>query len=282
LIDEMKAVQFSNLILECATRTLRNQNGNKVVLRPLPYEVLLVLLQSEEPVTRDELFQRCWEGTVVTDQALTNVISSLRRNLLSLKAKCVEIKTISKVGYFIEVDGIEIERLPDVEAPEDVPRMFVDSELSALPPTHLDVPDSRTVNLAKLIPALLFTTLIITLLLISYFKPFSEKPAFIKKGRYEQFALGDTHYFFKDMTSGFVSSDEMQEQLSRTIPPTCGVDIYIRLFPSSYEPDKVALSVWLQQEGGKRNHNFRQFAVEKEQIATYISEALVNREVTCD
>ena len=43
----MKSIQFSNLTLECATRTLRNQNGNKVVLRPLLYEVLLLLLQKK-------------------------------------------------------------------------------------------------------------------------------------------------------------------------------------------------------------------------------------------
>ncbi|MDN3686059.1 winged helix-turn-helix domain-containing protein [Vibrio sinaloensis] len=52
----------------------------KIILRPLPYEVLLLLLQRDEPVSREELFAHCWQGMVVTDQALTNVISGLRRN----------------------------------------------------------------------------------------------------------------------------------------------------------------------------------------------------------
>ncbi len=47
----------------------------------------MLLLQKNEPVSREELFETCWEGLVVTDQALTNVVSGLRRNLLSLKAQ---------------------------------------------------------------------------------------------------------------------------------------------------------------------------------------------------
>lgn len=57
------------------------------------------------PVSREELFKTCWEGLVVTDQVLTNVVSGLRRNLLSLKAQNAEIKTISKVGYFIQTES---------------------------------------------------------------------------------------------------------------------------------------------------------------------------------
>ncbi|MEF1230828.1 winged helix-turn-helix domain-containing protein, partial [Vibrio fortis] len=50
-------------------------------------------------VSRDELFAQCWTGCIVSDQALTNVISNIRQTLLRLRAEGVEVLTVNKVGY---------------------------------------------------------------------------------------------------------------------------------------------------------------------------------------
>lgn len=101
----MHKIIIANLVLEPESRTLTNQFGHKVMLRPLPYEVFRLLLdQQGKSVSRDQLFNVCWEGMVVTDQALTNVISNLRRNLVQLKAENVTIKTVSKIGYLLAIE----------------------------------------------------------------------------------------------------------------------------------------------------------------------------------
>ncbi|WP_196333965.1 winged helix-turn-helix domain-containing protein, partial [Vibrio harveyi] len=101
----MHRIYFANLILDPTTRKLYNSRGSDVPLRPLPYQVLNLLIEKQGVhVTREELFETCWDGSVVTDQALTNVISGLRKKLGQLDAKGVKIKTVSKIGYLLEID----------------------------------------------------------------------------------------------------------------------------------------------------------------------------------
>ncbi|WP_223976289.1 winged helix-turn-helix domain-containing protein [Vibrio sp. B1FIG11] len=173
----MKSIQFSNLTLECSTRTLRNQNGNKVVLRPLPYEVLLLLLQKNGPVSREELFKTCWEGLVVTDQALTNVVSGLRRNLLSLKAQNAEIKTISKVGYFIQAESIKAITQPVPQIEETGSEAVCDNQSDEVSLTHPMRQKTSTILLA----AVYVVGTVVALLTLLNLKPLFEKPSYIKK-----------------------------------------------------------------------------------------------------
>ncbi|MEH0759245.1 winged helix-turn-helix domain-containing protein [Vibrio sp. 16] len=274
----MQAIQFSNLTLECATRTLRNQNGNKIVLRPLPYEVLLLLLQAKEPVSREELFAQCWEGTIVTDQALTNVICGLRRNLLSLKAKGTEITTISKVGYYLQTDAIDIQCLD--ERVEDSLNI---EETTDIKPKASSLPFwKQKVIQPYILGAVFMLTTLVTLLLLFYSKPLVTKPSYIKKHNYEHFSNGDTNYYLNDMTGGFIGVFELKQQLAALVPTICGADVYIRLYPSLYEPDQVTLTVWLQQATGKRNHMFHFFHVDKHQLARNIVGSLDNKEVRCE
>lgn len=278
----MQEIQFSNLTLECATRTLRNQNGNKIVLRPLPYEVLLLLLQANEPVAREELFAQCWKGMVVTDQALTNVISGLRRNFLSLKAKGAVITTISKVGYHLQADSIDI-HWRDKRIEESAATVATDSDSST------DSSEATSLPLWKkkyiqpyLLGAVFMLSMLVTLLSLFYSNTLVNKPSYIKKHNYEHFSNGDTDYYLYDATDGYVGLFELQKQLATLIPSTCGADVYIRLYPSIYEPDHISVTIWLQQALGKRNHMLRFFSVDRRQLAKVIADSFDNKEVRCE
>ena len=97
----MKHIQIiSNLVINTKNKTVANQDGKQVTLRPLAYDVLQVLIKNDGlAVSRDELFAQCWTGCIVSDQALTNVISNIRQTLLRLRAEGVEVLTVNKVGY---------------------------------------------------------------------------------------------------------------------------------------------------------------------------------------
>lgn len=97
----MKHIQIiSNLVINTKNKTIANQDGKQVTLRPLAHEVLQVLIENDGlAVSRDELFAQCWTGCIVSDQALTNVISNIRQTLLRLRADGVEVLTVNKVGY---------------------------------------------------------------------------------------------------------------------------------------------------------------------------------------
>jgi tetratricopeptide (TPR) repeat protein len=56
-------------------------------------------------LTRDELIELCWDGQLVTDNAITRVISLLRHALDDLSGGAVRLETITKVGFRLVVDG---------------------------------------------------------------------------------------------------------------------------------------------------------------------------------
>jgi TolB-like protein/DNA-binding winged helix-turn-helix (wHTH) protein len=70
-----------------------------VSLEPRVMQVLAALVQAEgQVVTRDQLIERCWDGRVVGDAAITRCVGALRK----LAAACdnaFAIETLSKVGY---------------------------------------------------------------------------------------------------------------------------------------------------------------------------------------
>ena len=70
------------------------------VLEPRVMEVLVALARAKgETVTRDELIASCWEGRVVGEDAITRVISRLRRHAEGVGRDGWTMETVTKVGY---------------------------------------------------------------------------------------------------------------------------------------------------------------------------------------
>lgn len=69
-------------------------------LQPRVMDLLVFLARNApRPVSRDELIDAVWEGTAVSDDAVTNAIVKLRRALGDDKKESRYIDTISKSGY---------------------------------------------------------------------------------------------------------------------------------------------------------------------------------------
>jgi DNA-binding winged helix-turn-helix (wHTH) protein len=81
-------------------RRLLLKNGNEVHLTPKAFDLLL-LLGNEAPrvVRKDELHQRLWSGTFVSDATLVGLIKEVRRALDDRQAKAPLIRTAHGVGY---------------------------------------------------------------------------------------------------------------------------------------------------------------------------------------
>jgi DNA-binding winged helix-turn-helix (wHTH) protein/tetratricopeptide (TPR) repeat protein len=83
-----------------------NGDGRSQTLEPRVMRVLVAL--GEQParvLSRDELIELCWDGRLVTDNAITRVISLLRHALDDLSRGAVKIETITKVGFRLVVNG---------------------------------------------------------------------------------------------------------------------------------------------------------------------------------
>lgn len=74
-------------------------------LDPKSVEVLAVLLERRgQPVSRDVLLDRCWPDGEGSDEALTQIISQLRRALGDDSRAQSVIQTLPKLGYLIATD----------------------------------------------------------------------------------------------------------------------------------------------------------------------------------
>lgn len=82
-----------------AKRRFLMRDGEVVPLEPKVFETLLVLIESAQIVTKDELMQAVWGDTIVEENNLTHDISVLRKALGGCRRDHRYILTIPGRGY---------------------------------------------------------------------------------------------------------------------------------------------------------------------------------------
>jgi DNA-binding winged helix-turn-helix (wHTH) protein/tetratricopeptide (TPR) repeat protein len=106
-IDLASAAAFSlgPLLVNPSTRRI-DGSGRSKIIEPRVMRVLVALGETPGRVlSRDALIELCWDGQLVTDNAITRVISLLRHALDDLSGGAVRVETITKVGFQLVVDG---------------------------------------------------------------------------------------------------------------------------------------------------------------------------------
>ncbi len=100
------ALRLGGLEVRPSTREVVFAGGREIV-EPRVMAVLIVLARAGgEVVTRDELIEACWEGRVVSDDAINRVISRIRRLAELTNGQDFSVETITKVGYRLLVTGV--------------------------------------------------------------------------------------------------------------------------------------------------------------------------------
>jgi Tol biopolymer transport system component/DNA-binding winged helix-turn-helix (wHTH) protein len=98
-IDLSRESDFSLGVLQvCPSTREVVRDGQRETLEPKSMQVLIALHQAKgRVVSRDDLIARCWDGRIVSDDAINRVIGRLRR--LSEDGAIFTIEAIAKVGY---------------------------------------------------------------------------------------------------------------------------------------------------------------------------------------
>lgn len=113
--------QLGPLAIDPASRRV-GVIGRTEMLEPRVMRVLVALGEaSGGVVTRDDLIELCWDGQIVTDNAITRVISLLRHALNDLAGDAVQLETIAKVGYRLLVAHTDDRVIIPVEATAATP-----------------------------------------------------------------------------------------------------------------------------------------------------------------
>lgn len=276
----MHRIYFANLILDPTTRKLSNLDGDDVPLRPLPYQVLNLLVEKQGVhVTREVLFETCWDGSVVTDQALTNVISGLRKKLAQLNAQGVQIKTVSKIGYLLEVDAdvkpikqkVEIPELQTLEIDD------VESQVKAAPKQEAESRDKAFSVTPILMTAFLFFAIVSVL----YFRPFVPHPDFLDDSDYQHFSVSETEFYFYDKNHDELDLSALAKSLNDEVFPVCPAIVYLRVSESAYQEGAHILRAFAFAKNSNKNVNYIKFSLDIDTLKETVLESMSRADAIC-
>ncbi|MFA0012252.1 transcriptional regulator [Vibrio lentus] len=101
-----QTIDLNGLIIDIDSRTITNQQGNKITLRPHLLAVLCLLLENTgRPISKEHIVDTCWDGQLSSPHVLANVVYNLRNVFARLRAPNIQIITINKFGYALSVES---------------------------------------------------------------------------------------------------------------------------------------------------------------------------------
>ena len=256
------------------TQTL---SDTTISVRPLPFKVLVYLLEHQgQCISRDELFEECWQGVLVTDQSLTNTISYIRKVIKNLNTDELKLKTISKKGYSLSVTQNKqpqassapqtenrdvLEAMPENDILGDALGVGVEVEVEKSA-YHLQQPiNEEQVNprfphqFAISLCALWFGIILVAYYFIHYN---NEQAPFLNKENYQPYQFGSATLYLRD-DSQKVSSTEMKAYINGLELAQCNVkSIYIRVSNSAYRDNIASMYAFVFTNNRKSQNIFKQ------------------------
>ena len=256
------------------TQTL---SDTTISMRPLPFKVLVYLLEHQgQCISREELFEECWQGVLVTDQSLTNTISYIRKVIKNLDTDELKLKTISKKGYSLSVTQNKqpqassapqtenrdvLEAMPENDILGDALGVGVEVEVEKSA-YHLQQPiNEEQTNprfphqFAISLCALWFGIILVAYYFIHYN---NEQAPFLNKESYQPYQFGSATLYLSD-DSQKVSSTEMKAYINGLELAQCNVkSIYIRVSNSAYRDNIASMYAFVFTNNRKSQNIFKQ------------------------
>jgi len=104
----MHFIQIGDWLFDTRSQQLV-RHDETIQLEPISSDLLLCLVNNQtEVVTKDKLIAQVWKNRIVSDSAITRVISMLRKHLGDDPVKPTYIRTIQKQGYSLVISAEEV------------------------------------------------------------------------------------------------------------------------------------------------------------------------------
>ncbi len=281
---KQQSYQICDASYDPLLRQFVREDGHVETIAPIEGKVFLFLLENAgECVERGLIFDRCWGNVIVSEQALTNVISKIRKTLSRVTCGCATIRTVSKTGYSLEIDEsikpsktetvpsqvtekvsktnslpVEQEVLAETEISTDVNTVTVtDSDLKTSSNQQLNsakLEPSNSKSNTHLVKAGYLVALICVVvtafnLFQTYYTPL---PYFVDKAEYrDNYTDNTNHYFFHIAHNESYSLPAITQKLTDAIPSHCNVDVFVRIYPSVDQPENDTLYMLVQKKDGE-------------------------------
>ena len=170
----MRYLHFSDICIDTHNQLLYRQ-GETINLAPKVYDLLVFLCQnSHRVISKDELMDEVWTGTLVTENAISRTLVKVRKALADDPKKPQFIITVPRKGYrmvadFVASDTVSNEAKSTTEQAEEF-KHGKKSETTALESQHNALStESTAVNRSRVTSSiLLVAACVITPFAINY------------------------------------------------------------------------------------------------------------------
>ena len=104
-IDKLdNLILFQSNLFDYRKGSIVMKNGNEIFMEHRLKELFLILLKNKNDfVSREKLMAFVWKDVVVTEQSITKAISDLRKFFIKNDIENLNIITVSKIGYKLEI-----------------------------------------------------------------------------------------------------------------------------------------------------------------------------------
>lgn len=301
-------LELSNLRIDIDSRDISNLDGNTISLRPLSFDVLNHLIKNiGKCITRDELFSTCWSGVIVSDQALTNVISNIRHTLTRLKAVGVEVKTVTKIGYKLCIEGnqkvmFQSQPTPIETSPKDKPThvplsspesldLYSQHNVEKLSQTR-EIERNKLKNIrfilnqflaSRLTSCMLFCLLAIGIII--HLNSRSDTDFGLQDtSNYRKLINGEQTLFVDDRSSANVALAIIERaMLTESINQnTCGMTYLLRIYNSKKKNRHLNLSAFAFDKKHDDNSNYTHFSVTHDNLVPIVNDLIGKANSLCE
>jgi TolB-like protein len=123
ILSREASIRLGELTVSPALRRIAHDDGREEIVEPRVMQVLVALIRADGQIlTRDDLLISCWHGVVVGEDAITRVVSRIRRLSDGIGDSEFTLETITKVGYRLIASNRKAASLP-----QDAPAVAVDA-----------------------------------------------------------------------------------------------------------------------------------------------------------
>ena len=118
ILSREAPLRLGKLTVEPPLRSVRHDDGRQEIVEPRVMQVLVALVRADSRIlSRDDLQTTCWHGVVVGEDAITRVISRLRRLSDGIGDGEFRLETITKVGYRLVASDSKTVAGPPIASP---------------------------------------------------------------------------------------------------------------------------------------------------------------------
>lgn len=279
-----KIYQIGPIHYDSSTRVLTHKNGYTEYFTPRVSDVFLLLLEYQgQCVEKDLLLSQCWGDVIVSEQALTNVISKLRKILHKNCPDILTITTVSKSGYLLEVVG-SVQKEGDINdcdvTASIVKEQTINSGTAAIP-FESNRAKANWLSSNKITVLLIFFLgVLLTLTAYNYYE-IKSRPYFINKSSYsEAVNIRNNTVYIHTVNNSELDSSKIIEEIKQGISSICNAEVYVRFYNNTRIKNHVGLVIFIITNDG-RAFNFRMSEYTKDDLGERLNYYLMGKSVAC-